>query len=186
MQDTPRTASRPTIVAEIVSAYVRNNHVSVAHLPGLIADVDRAIGSLSASGAARAVVPEVDPVPAVPVKKSVSADWIICLEDGKSFKSLKRHLASTYGMTPDEYRRKWKLPHDYPMVASGYSARRKEIALSLGLGRKRSKEDAPAAREQAATAEPEIPIVVEAGNEADGKSPSRRGSKPAGTAVRAA
>lgn len=121
-----------SLTADIVSAYVANNAVGAAELPGLIGQVHMSIASL-ASG-----VPAVreELKPAVPVKKSVTADYIICLEDGKKFKSLKRHLGSAYGMTPDEYRAKWGLPADYPMVAPNYAAARSELAKTMGLGRK--------------------------------------------------
>lgn len=120
--------------AEIVAAYFANNHVSKDEVAGVIATVYAALSDLAAPASA-AVEPE--PLqPAVPIKKSVTPDYIISLEDGKQFKSLKRHLATHYGMTPDEYRAKWGLPKDYPMVAANYAARRSELAKTLGLGRK--------------------------------------------------
>lgn len=121
-------------VAEIVSAYVSNNAVSPADLPGLIAITHSAMRSLSAT-------PAEQPVealnPAVPIKKSVTPDFIVCLDDGKKFKSLKRHL-NVLGMTPDEYRAKWGLPSSYPMVAPNYAATRSALAKSNGLGRKQA------------------------------------------------
>ena len=117
-------------VAEIVSAYVSNNAVSPTDLPGLIASTHSAMRSLSAS----AEQPAEDLKPAVPIKKSVTPDFIICLDDGKKFKSMKRHLAGL-GMTPDEYRAKWGLASDYPMVAPNYAATRSALAKSNGLGR---------------------------------------------------
>ena len=119
--------------AEIVSAYVSHNALSVADLPKLIADVHLALKSLR-SGAA--VEPPVELKPAVPVRRSVSADYIVCLEDGKKFKSLKRHLRTHYNLSPEEYREKWGLPADYPMVAPNYSATRSRLAKDNGLGRK--------------------------------------------------
>lgn len=119
-------------VTEIVSAYVSSNPVSAADLPALIADTHRALRSLSSSEVA-VVVEEL--TPAVSIRKSVTPDYIVCLDDGKKFKSLKRHL-SVLGMTPDEYRAKWGLPKDYPMVAPNYAATRSELAKSNGLGRK--------------------------------------------------
>lgn len=119
-------------VTEIVSAYVSSNPISPADLPALIADTHRALRSLSANGVA-AVVEEL--TPAVSIRKSVTPDYIVCLEDGKKFKSLKRHL-SVLGMTPDEYRTRWGLPKDYPMVAPNYAATRSALAKSNGLGRK--------------------------------------------------
>ena len=130
------------LTAEVVAAYVANNRVSVAELPDLIASIHGSLNLLGQPAAAPAKEP-VALVPAVPVKKSITPDYIVCLEDGKHFKSMKRHLATKYGMTPDEYRRKWSLPSDYPMVAAGYSEKRSALALSLGLGRKKA-ERAPA------------------------------------------
>lgn len=115
----------------IVSAYVRNNTVHTAELPDLIRNVHAALMGLSRPGGA---VPE-PPTPAVPVKKSIYKDYLICLEDGQKFKSLKRHLRSKYGLSPDEYRQKWGLPADYPMVAPGYSEKRSKLAKKMGLGR---------------------------------------------------
>lgn len=124
------------LTAEIASAYVSNNRVAPNEIAALIASIHSSLGTL---GTAQAAEPEpVALVPAVPIKKSVTADYIICLEDGKQFKSMKRHLATKFGMSPDEYRRKWGLPSDYPMVAAGYSSKRSELALSLGLGRKKA------------------------------------------------
>lgn len=119
-------------VAEIVSAYVTNNALSTADLPALITSTHSALRSLSA---APIEPPVADLTPAVPIKKSVTPDFIICLDDGKKYKSLKRHL-STLGMTPDEYRAKWGLASDYPIVAPNYSATRSSLAKANGLGRK--------------------------------------------------
>ncbi|MCF4128847.1 MucR family transcriptional regulator [Methylobacterium sp. SyP6R] len=119
--------------ADIVSAYVSNNSVPLAELPALINAVHQ---SLSRLGDDQAVEAE-KPVPLMPVKKTVTPDYLISLEDGKQYKSLKRHL-STRGLTPEEYRRKWGLPHDYPMVAANYAAQRSELAKNSGLGRRRS------------------------------------------------
>ncbi len=115
----------------IVSAYVRNNTVNTSDLPHLIRSVHAALQDLSRPAAA---APE-PPRPAVPVKKSIFKDYLICLEDGLKFKSLKRHLRSKYGLSPDEYRQKWGLPADYPMVAPGYSEKRSKLAKKMGLGR---------------------------------------------------
>jgi predicted transcriptional regulator len=130
------TAAQPDveIVVEIVSAYVSNNAVPVEALPDVIASVAAAVGRLTKDITAV----EAKPLkPAVPVKESLTADYVVCLEDGKKFKSIKRHLASRHGMTPDEYRAKWKLPADYPMVAPSYTAARSRLAKKMGLGRKR-------------------------------------------------
>lgn len=121
---------------EIVSAYVSHNALSVNDLPKLIADVHMALRGLRTSGGSE---PAEELKPAVPVKKSVAADYIICLEDGKKFKSLKRHLRTHYDMSPEEYREKWGLPPDYPMVAPNYSATRSRLAKDNGLGRKAGK-----------------------------------------------
>ena len=121
---------------EIVSAYVSHNALSVADLPKLIADVHTALKGLQGATASE---PSEELKPAVPVKKSVAADYIICLEDGKKFKSLKRHLRTHYDMSPEEYRDKWGLPPDYPMVAPNYSATRSRLAKDNGLGRKAGK-----------------------------------------------
>jgi len=131
------SAETVELAASIVSAYVGNNHVAVAELPSVIAAVFGALASLG-KDAPEPVKEAVALVPAVPVKKSITPDYIICLEDGKQFKSMKRHLATKFGLTPDEYRRKWSLPSDYPMVAAGYATKRSELALALGLGRKKS------------------------------------------------
>lgn len=116
--------------AEIVAAYVRNNPVPPAELPDLIRSVHRSLTDLSDPAAEPEKLK-----PAVSVKKSVNNDYLICLEDGLKFKSLKRHLRSKYDLSPDEYREKWGLPPDYPMVAPGYSAQRSKLAKKMGLGR---------------------------------------------------
>lgn len=118
--------------ADIVSAYVSNNPVPVDQIPSLIASVNKTLKSLGQSDV------EADPaqVPSINPKRSVQQNFIICLEDGLKFKSLKRHLMTHYGMTPEEYREKWKLPRDYPMVAPSYSAERSALAKQMGLGRK--------------------------------------------------
>ena len=122
--------------ADIVSAYVRNNSVPASDLPGLINSVYGALTNVGPAPAAAALEPA---KPAVSVKKSVTPDYIICLEDGKKYKSLKRHLSSMYDMTPDQYREKWNLPADYPMVAPNYAATRSQLARASGLGQLRKK-----------------------------------------------
>jgi predicted transcriptional regulator len=119
-------------VTSIVAAYVANNTVPKENLASLIADVFR---SLSQLGQKTAPVEELKP--AVSIKRSVQPDHIVCLEDGKTFKSLKRHLMSHYNMTPQEYREKWGLPHDYPMVAPNYAQARSELAKKIGLGQRK-------------------------------------------------
>jgi predicted transcriptional regulator len=126
--------------AEIVSAYVSNNSVPAADLPLLLNSVYAAL-TKTAQGQHEEPKPEL--VPAVPVKKSVTPDAIICLEDGKKFKSLKRHLRTTYDMTPEQYRAKWNLPHNYPMVAPNYAKARSELARTMGLGQQRKKGAVP-------------------------------------------
>ena len=119
------------LAAEIVSAYVSNNSVSSHDLPNLISDVYAALQKTNG------VEPEPEPEPlkpAVSIKKSITPDYLICLEDGKKFKSLKRHLRAKYDMTPDEYREKWGLPFDYPMVAPSYARKRSQLAKKMGLG----------------------------------------------------
>jgi predicted transcriptional regulator len=125
------------MAAEIVSAYVSANQVPPQDLPGLIRTVYLALNEVS--GAAPASQ-DLTQEPAVAIKKSVTPDFIICLEDGKKFKSLKRHLRTRYAMTPDEYRAKWGLPHDYPMVAPNYAKERSNLAKRMGLGHARRAE----------------------------------------------
>ncbi|ODR98393.1 MucR family transcriptional regulator [Methyloceanibacter methanicus] len=122
------------LTAEIVSAYVSNNTVVATDLPALINNVFDALKKASSSGG-QPVKEELRP--AVPVKKSVTSEYIICLEDGKKFKSLKRHLRTHYDLSPEEYREKWGLPHDYPMVAPNYAAARSDLAKRMGLGQRR-------------------------------------------------
>ncbi|OHV86657.1 MucR family transcriptional regulator [Mesorhizobium sp. ORS 3428] len=120
------------LTADIVSAYVQKNAVPVSGLPDLIASVNSALSHIGQTAPVEAPVQK----PAVNPKRSVFPDYIISLEDGQKYKSLKRHLATRHGMTPDEYRAKWGLAKDYPMVAPNYSATRSALAKSLGLGRK--------------------------------------------------
>ena len=128
------------LAADIVSAYVSNNSVQAAELPALLAAVH---GALAQTGHGQREETQAELVPAVPVKKSITPDAIICLDDGKRFKSLKRHLRTTYNLTPEEYRAKWNLPHDYPMVAPNYAKARSELAKTMGLGQQRRKGAAP-------------------------------------------
>jgi predicted transcriptional regulator len=119
---------------EIVIAYLSNNAVAAADLPSLIDSVFGKLTGLAGDGAA--VPEEVELVPAVPVRRSVTDDYIVCLEDGKRLKMLKRHLMSDHGLTPEQYRARWGLKPDYPMVAPAYAETRKALAIKLGLGRK--------------------------------------------------
>lgn len=123
------------LTADLVAAYVSNNPVPAAELPNLIANVHAALGRVG--GAVEEPAPIDKQKPAVSPKKSVQDDYIICLEDGKRFKSLKRHLMTHYNMTPDQYREKWSLDASYPMVAPNYAIARSQLAKKMGLGRKR-------------------------------------------------
>ncbi len=154
---TETSGSALAFTAQIVSAHVANNAVQASALPELIQQVYTALTSLGGT----AVIAE-KPQPAVPVKKSVFPDYIICLEDGKKLKMLKRHLMTSYGMSAEDYRQRWNLPSDYPMVAPNYAQHRSSLAKSIGLGRK------PGARD---SAEPESP--------ATSAKPAKRGRKPA-------
>jgi predicted transcriptional regulator len=124
------------LTVEIVSAYVSHNTVPVQDLPVLISEIHQALTRASSNAPAP---DREDLKPAIPVKKSVNPDFITCLEDGKKFKSLKRHLRTHYNLSPEEYREKWGLPHDYPMVAPNYAAARSNLAKKMGLGTRREK-----------------------------------------------
>src|ERR1700722_16441958 len=122
------------LAADIVSAYVSNNSVPASDLPSLISEVHSALLRVTSG----VVVPTIEtPKPAVPAKKSVTNDFLVCLEDGRKFKSLKRHLRTQYNMSPDEYREKWGLAPDYPMVAPNYAKARSNLAKQMGLGQQR-------------------------------------------------
>ncbi len=137
------------LTAQIVSAHVSNNTVPADGLTALIRQVHQALTGVTA------VVPEPEkPQPAVPVKRSVFPDYIVCLEDGKKLKMLKRHLQSAYNMTPEQYRERWGLPQDYPMVAPNYAERRSALARQIGLGRKDGRVAAEAATAEPAAAKP--------------------------------
>ena len=129
MLENENDTSSLELVSKIVSAYVSNNSLPPGELPHLIETIHEALKS---PGQAASSPPE----PAVPIKKSVTPDYVICLEDGKKLKMLKRHLKTSYDMSPDEYRQKWGLSSDYPMVSPKYAARRSELAKKIGLGRK--------------------------------------------------
>ncbi len=125
------------LAADIVSAYVSKNSVPLAELPNVINSVHTTLNQIASGVTVATPAPLGEP--AVPIKKSVTPDFIICLEDGKQFKSLKRHLRTAYGMTPDQYREKWDLKPDYPMVAPAYAKRRSALAKASGLGQQRRK-----------------------------------------------
>ncbi|KQP10479.1 MAG: MucR family transcriptional regulator [Methylobacterium sp.] len=148
------------LAADIVSAFVSNNSVPPVELPALIASVHATLERLTAPVSEEKAEPL---QPAVSIKRSITPDFLVCLEDGKKFKSLKRHLRTRYDMTPDQYRAKWNLPSDYPMVAPNYAAARSELAKNMGLGQQR--------RKQAAAA-----VVTEP------KAPAPRGRRPRVTA----
>jgi predicted transcriptional regulator len=122
-----------TLTSDIVAAHVSNNSVAVSDVSALIHNVHAALAALNQPVAA----PEVKPEPAVSVRSSIKPDYIICLEDGKKLKMLKRHLMTHYQMTPEDYRAKWGLPADYPMVAPNYAEQRRNLAKKIGLGTKR-------------------------------------------------
>jgi predicted transcriptional regulator len=125
------------LTANIVAAYVGNNAVAEADLPRLIATIYRALETAPEGGAER-TADAAELKPAVPVRKSITPDYIICLEDGKKFKSLKRHLRTHYDLSPEQYREKWGLPLDYPMVAPNYAEARSSLAKKIGLGQNRA------------------------------------------------
>ncbi len=129
------------LTSDVVSAYISNNAVPHSSLPSLISEIHASLSKLGSDAQEPVEEPK---KPAVPVKKSVTDDYLVCLEDGKKFKSLKRHLSTHHGMTADAYRAKWGLPSDYPMVAPAYAATRSALAKSLGLGRKPAPEVKPA------------------------------------------
>ena len=136
MSDNIAGANYIELAADIVSAYVSNNSVPSGDLPTLINEIHSALMRV---GGGTVEVPIEAPKPAVPLKKSVTPDYIVCLEDGKKFKSLKRHLRTQYNMTPEQSREKWGLPVDYPMVAPNYAKARSELAKEMGLGQQRRK-----------------------------------------------
>jgi len=130
MPDDKPTAELLEHTTRIVAAHVANNPIAAAELPSVIATVHQALATLGPEE------PASRPEPAVPIKQSVKPEYIVCLDDGKKFKMLKRHLRGTYNMTPDDYRKRWGLPRDYPMVAPNYAKQRSALAKKIGLGRK--------------------------------------------------
>lgn len=164
--DQPAAGASPNpikLTAQIVSAFVVKNSVPVTQIPNLIAQVH---GALRRTGEGPAEAPAQRQLPAVAIKKSITPDFLVCLEDGRHFRSMRRHLSRFHGMTPDEYRAKWNLAQDYPMVAPNYAAARSKLARSIGLGQKAKKSLAakPIAAKQA-------------------QAPRRRASKNAGRAL---
>ncbi|HEV7719581.1 MAG TPA: MucR family transcriptional regulator [Arsenicitalea sp.] len=134
--------------ADIVAAYVSHNAISPSDLPKLIEDVHAALNALIGTGVAPVAIEEQKP--AIAIRKSITPEYLICLEDGEKFKSLKRHLRSHYNLSPEEYREKWGLPADYPMVAASYSATRSALAKTIGLGRKPGEKPAKKPRKSVA------------------------------------
>ena len=147
------------LAAEIVAAFVSNNSVPAGELPDLLRSVHATLTTIRTGPTAPFLQPEA-PKPVVPVRKSVKDDFIVCLENGKRFKSLKRHLSAAYGLTPDQYRAKWGLPNDYPMVAPAYATARSALARASGLGRKPN--SAPAEASAATSASAPEPVVAAA------------------------
>ncbi len=130
MPDTNDSQELTALTSQIIAAYVSNNSVAMTELPALIRQVHGALSNVNAPTEAKPERPE----PAVPIKKSVTPEYIICLEDGKKLKMLKRHLKTAFDMTPEEYRERWGLPADYPMVAPNYANQRSKLAKQIGLG----------------------------------------------------
>lgn len=130
MADQPDHTDLLTFTTEIVSSHLANNQVAADEIPGLIQKVYKTLANVNGEGSAMTERPQ----PAVPIKKSVTPDYIICLEDGKKLKMLKRHLKTAYNMTPEEYKERWGLPADYPMVAPNYAQQRSKLAKEIGLG----------------------------------------------------
>ena len=137
MSESANTKELLTLTTEIVAAHVSKNTVAAADLPQLIAQVYQSLANVGKGQAQSAERPD----PAVPVKKSIHPDYLICLEDGKKLKMLKRHLKTAYNMSPDEYRERWGLPADYPMVAPNYAKQRSKLAKEIGLGTRARKDD---------------------------------------------
>jgi MucR family transcriptional regulator, transcriptional regulator of exopolysaccharide biosynthesis len=150
------------LTADIVSAYVAHNALTGDKLPDLIGSV---YGALSRASVQDVELEKVELKPAVAIKKSVTPEYIICLEDGQKFRSLKRHLKTYYDMSPDEYREKWGLPHDYPMVAPSYAAARSDLAKNMGLGRRGT---------AVAGTQPEAPAKVEPAEKPQGRGKQTR------------
>ncbi len=165
MSNTPDHSELLTLTADIVAAHVSHNSVTPETLLAMISSVYNTLSSVGS-------VPEVAerPVPAVPIKRSVFPDHIVCLEDGKKLKMLKRHLQTAYKLTPEQYRERWGLPLDYPMVAPDYAAKRSSLAKSIGLGRKAG---------AVAVEEPEIEVEMEAEPEIAPPPKATRGRKKA-------
>ena len=175
MTDIEASMNRVEMTAEIVSAYVEHNSVPAGELPTLIKSVHDSLGLLFGE---RKTVAEPEPLqPKVPIKKSITAEYLVCLEDGRRFKSLKRHLHAEHGLSPDEYRSKWGLGKDYPMVAPAYADARSNLAKTIGLGRK----SVPLAAMEPIQEAHEAEVAARDDAEADmpAKKPGRRKAKAA-------
>ena len=138
MPDSNERENLLSLTTEIVSAHLSNNQVTPEEIPGVIQRVYKTLSGLNGETAVTAERPQ----PAVPIKKSVTPDYVVCLEDGKKLKMLKRHLKTAYGMSPEEYRERWNLPADYPMVAPNYARQRSKLAKEIGLGTSRKRKKA--------------------------------------------
>ena len=136
MTDVPNADNLVELAADVVAAYVSNNTVTMADLPSLIAQVHKALVATASGSVEKPVEAQ---TPAVSIKKSIHPDYIVCLEDGKKFKSLKRHLRTKYDLSPEDYRAKWGLPADYPMVAPNYANSRSKLAKNMGLGQRKAR-----------------------------------------------
>ncbi|WP_082835805.1 MucR family transcriptional regulator [Croceicoccus bisphenolivorans] len=166
MEQDPMAETLITLTSDIVAAHVSNNSVAVADVPALIGNVYHALAGLGETVSEEIAKPE----PAVSIRASVKPDYIVCLEDGKKLKMLKRHLRTQYSMTPEDYRKRWNLPADYPMVAPNYAEKRRTLAKSIGLGRK------PADAAKAPAAKVAAPA----------KAPARKAAAPKAAAQKAA
>ena len=168
-----------TLTSDIVAAHVSNNSVGVEDVPALIRNVHEALAGLGDAASAQEARPE----PAVSVRASVKKEHIVCLEDGKKMKMLKRHLMTEHGMTPEEYRQRWDLPSDYPMVAPAYAETRRDLAKKIGLGRKPgqkvARKDAPAAKPATAKKSTAAKKTTAAKKAPAGKGATKAGKKPA-------
>jgi predicted transcriptional regulator len=139
MDDHAKSDHLVALAADIVCAYVSNNTINAADLPSVIGAVHSALAQAAGGAHAPAPVVREELKPAISLKKSITPEYLICLEDGKKFKSLKRHIRTHYNLSPEEYRDKWGLPHDYPMVAPNYAEARSALAKKMGLGTRREK-----------------------------------------------
>jgi predicted transcriptional regulator len=160
-----------SITAGIVAAYVQGNTLARDEIPALIRHVHASVVRLTEGSS---IPVQVALAPAVPIKKSITSEFIICLEDGKKFKSLKRHLGSAFNLTPEQYRAKWGLPHDYPMVASAYAATRSALAKSIGFGQTKRKR-AAVPRQATASAREGVSKIAQAGK--SGPKPGKKSSR---------